>query len=154
MLIANSRPLWSWNLLWRLHNTDCHGFALALSGLGLLTFFLSTPLVVVRVHKHPLLVSNLFFKSLFLFFPFNWNKTLRHPPSVPWLWFEYYTHTSQRGGDTTGYIVFFFVFTTIIWSLSSTADFYKEAKMADFDGNPFADPEGINPFAVSSYIAS
>ena len=22
--------------------------------------------------------------------------------------------------------------------------------MADFEGNPFADPEGINPFAVSS----
>ena len=24
--------------------------------------------------------------------------------------------------------------------------------MADFDGNPFADPEGINPFAVSDLI--
>ena len=22
-------------------------------------------------------------------------------------------------------------------------------KMADFEGNPFADPEGVNPFAVS-----
>lgn len=35
------------------------------------------------------------------------------------------------------------------WQLQLQPDNFLTKKMADFEGNPFADPDGINPFAVS-----